>query len=215
MGQPGLFKFHFSSCGVKYSCTFCKKEWESRSHFCFHIWHHQHENEQKCSECDQKTGERQKFGMIKKKNETLFVCYICSKQWTNKQTFWLHVWTHYHKDRQLCQKCKKIDGFPGMKYLRKHLLIKHCFEKNFTCKHCGFVGLRIDQLLKHFLHHTNYNSLNMPVFQCIDNNCEYRCNNLEGFLSHLETHNLKQFECHECAETMDSLKELGQHLKLN
>ncbi|KAK6171925.1 hypothetical protein SNE40_018345 [Patella caerulea] len=124
----------------------------------------------------------------------------------------LHT-SHFSHQFYACGSCSYSTLI--MEDLRKHLFTLHASAKQFPCKHCGFLGLRIDQLMKHFVYHTNLNAPSIPVFQCTQTNCEYRCNVLDTFISHIEKHDNATLECHECFASEDNLNGLRLHYEEN
>nr|XP_033788264.1 zinc finger protein 383-like isoform X2 [Geotrypetes seraphini] len=136
------------------------------------------------------------------KNEKLFTCTECNKNFTWLSHLKRHKMIHTGYKPYTCTDCNK--SFTQLSHLKSHQRI-HMGDKPFTCTECNKNFTWLSHLKRHKKIHTGY-----KPYKCIE------CNTSFTWLSSLKIHQLihtgdKPYICIECNKSFTQLSDLNRH----
>lgn len=132
----------------QFQCSFCGKQFSTKSHVIIHERLHTGKKPYKCSECEQAFSrvDRLKEHQRVHTGEKPYGCSHCGKQFALLGSLKVHRRTHTGEKPYRCTICKK--RFIQSTKLKIHLRI-HTGEQPYHCSECGKTFVRAEHLRAH------------------------------------------------------------------
>uniref|UniRef100_A0A8W8MBJ1 C2H2-type domain-containing protein n=2 Tax=Magallana gigas TaxID=29159 RepID=A0A8W8MBJ1_MAGGI len=156
-----------------------------------------------CELCGRSFLRQQQFNQhIRSNCLKMFVCDVCDKVLSTKQSLILHKMTHTNERNFLCKFCGK--KFLAVYVLKRHVRI-HTGEKPFACDQCPMRFMRRREYNKHMTLHTG-----VKLYLCETCGKEFNCNS--NLLNHKRLHTGERpYVCKTCGKTFVQWSHLKRH----
>jgi len=183
---------HWNQASQKYSCPVCEKVLKTK-HLVWFIYHME-----KC---------RRGEGACLPGEVDSYLCHICSKPFTSKQTLNMHVNYVHSTDRPFsCSMCTK--SYKIKSELTQHEMT-HSDHYNYSCETCGKQFRGKVNLRMHMKTH-----LSDEEKKHVCSMCGHRFARLQHLRNHLTTHSsVGTFPCEICGAKSKTMDALRQHKK--